>query len=139
MTTSDENATVSAADAYEVERRRHLLARVQWAALLALGPIALAVPFSLWAFADTAAIRLVLLAVISLVAWPACCSRGTGPPPRPEVLAVLFVLAVATCTGRLILESPEDLDVFVSVVVASMRRRRFSSRGQDGRSSWSRC
>jgi len=121
MTTTDENATVSAADAYDVERRRHLLARVQWAALLALGPIALAVPFNLWAFADTAAIRLVLLAVISLVCMGGLLlTRNRAAAAHPEVLAVLFVLAVATCTGRLILESPEDLDVFVGVVVASM-------------------
>jgi signal transduction histidine kinase len=121
MTTSDENATVSAADGYDVERHRHLLARVQWAALLALGPIALAVPFNLWAFADTAAIRLVLLAVISLVCMAGVLlTRNRAAAAHPEVLAVLFVLAIAACTGRLILESPEDLDVFVGVVVASM-------------------
>jgi signal transduction histidine kinase len=121
MTTSDENATVSAAEAYDVERRRHLLARIQWAALLALGPIALAVPFNLWAFADTAAIRLVLLAVIALVCLGGLLlTRNRAAAAHPEALAVLFVLAIAACTGRLILESPEDLDVFVGVVVASM-------------------
>jgi signal transduction histidine kinase len=39
---------------------------------------------------------------------------------HPDAIAVGFVLAITLCTGRLILESPEDLDVFVGVVAASM-------------------
>ena len=121
MTTSDENATVSPRDAYEVERRGHLLARVQWAALLALGPIALAVPFNVWAFAQTAAMRLILLSVVALVCLAGLLlTRNRAAAAHPDALATLFVLAIAACTGRLILESPEDLDVFVGVVVASM-------------------
>jgi hypothetical protein len=98
-----------------------LLGRVQWAALLALGPIALAVPFNLWAFAETAAMRLVLLAVVALVCLGGLLlTRNRAAAAHPDALAALFVLAIAACTGRLILESPEDLDVFVGVVVASM-------------------
>jgi len=110
MTTSDENATVSVTDAYDVDRRGQLLARIQWAALLALGPIALAVPFNVWAFAQTAAMRLILLSVVALVCLAGLLlTRNRAAAAHPDALATLFVLAIAACTGRLILESPEDL------------------------------
>jgi signal transduction histidine kinase len=121
MTTSDENATVSPPRSYDAERRRQVLARVQWAAILALGPIALAVPLNLWAFPDTAALRLLLLGLVALVCLAGLLlTRNRAAAAHPDVLAIAFVFAIAACTGRLILESPEDLDVFVGVVVASM-------------------
>jgi len=121
MTTNDENSTVSSRRAYDAERRRAVLGRVRWAAILALGPITLAVPLNLWAFADTAAIRLVLLGVVALVCMGGLMlTRNRAAAAHPDALAVAFVFAIAACTGRLILESPEDLDVFVGVVVASL-------------------
>jgi signal transduction histidine kinase len=118
MTRNDEKSTQTS---YELERRGHMLARVQWAAVLALGPIALAVPLNWWAFPDSLAPRLVLLGVIGVV-----CTAGLVATKvarlavHPDAIAVSFVLAIALCTGRLILESPEDLDVFVGIVAASM-------------------
>ena len=121
MTTNDEKSTLSGPLAYEAERRRHVLLRVEWAAMLALGPIALAVPLNLWAFPDTVAPRLVLLGVIGIICLSGLAlTRIRAAAAHPDAIAVVFVLAVAVCTGRLILESPEDLDVFVGVVAASM-------------------
>ena len=121
MTTSDEKSTVSPPRAYDAERRQQVLDRVRWAAILALGPITIAIPLNLWAFPATAALRLVLLGVIALVClFGLLLTRNRAAAAHPDVLAVAFVFAIAACTGRLILESPEDLDVFVGVVVASM-------------------
>jgi signal transduction histidine kinase len=121
VTTNDEKSTLCGPLAYEAERRRHVLVRVEWAAMLALGPIALAVPLNLWAFPDTVAPRLVLLGVIGIICMAGLAlTRIRAAAAHPDAIAVAFVLAVAVCTGRLILQSPEDLDVFVGVVAASM-------------------
>jgi signal transduction histidine kinase len=119
MTTNDEKSTQTTS--YEQHRRRHMLARVQWAAILALGPIALAVPLNLWAFPETLAPRLLLLGVIAVLCMAGLVATKVGRlAAHPDAIAVAFVLAIGVCTGRLILESPEDLDVFVGVVAASM-------------------
>src|SRR4029453_12324226 len=118
MTRNDEKSTQTT---YELERRGHMLARVQWAAILALGPIALAVPLNWWAFPDSLAPRLVLLGVIAVVCTAGLIATKVGRfAAHPDAIAVCFVLAIGLCTGRLILEPPEDLDVFVGVVAASM-------------------
>jgi signal transduction histidine kinase len=118
MTTDGEKATLTP---YEVERRGQMLARVQWAAMLALGPILLAVPLNVWAFPESVAPRLLLLAVVAVLCTVGLvATRIRLLAAHPDAIAVSFVLAIAVCTGRLILESPEDLDVFVGVVAASM-------------------
>jgi signal transduction histidine kinase len=121
MTTTDEKATVPEPASYEAGRRRQMVARVRWAAALALGPLALAVPINLWAFHDTVVPRLVLLGVIAVLCLcGVALTRIRVAAAHPDAIAIAFVLTIAIVTGRLILQSPEDLDVFVGVVTASM-------------------
>jgi hypothetical protein len=83
-TTNDENATVPPPPSFDAERRRQVLARVQWSAILAWGP-------SRWRCRGT-------------------CGHGRPPAQRNRAAAahpdaIAFVFALAACTGRLILES----------------------------------
>jgi signal transduction histidine kinase len=121
VTSSGENSTISVPASYEAERRRLVLSRLRSLAMLALGPIALAVPLNLWVFTDTAGRRIALLGAVAVVCGSSLVlTRMRAVARWPDALAIGFVLAVATVTGRLLLESPEDLDVFVGVVAVSM-------------------
>jgi hypothetical protein len=109
------------AAAYRQDRGRVTLLCLQRVGLLALVPIAVAIPINLLAFSDHLTTRLLSLMIeanLCLVAW--ALSRRTGTARQAIPLTVTFVVAVLAVALWSLSFSPHDLDVLVGAVAAAM-------------------
>jgi signal transduction histidine kinase len=106
---------------YREERRRETLARLRWAALLALVPLAVGALANSLAFSDRLEERLAAFALeAALCLVTLAVSRGAWARRQAVALALAFIVVLDCLLVWQLSLSPGDADVLVGPVAATM-------------------